>query len=150
MTINGFLVPTETMKRLTQQELCDNFDAILEEVDQENIGYVIKDKDGMDNVVLCPARWFDFMYDHDFGCMITAALRYSISRQSYMPGIVAKFIRNYINVLDTQTIVVAIRDINDAFENYDIPEKKMWMELRDDLQKALDTMTEQAKENGIK
>ena len=150
MTINGFLIPTETMKRLTQQELCDNFDAILEEVDQENIGYVIKDKDGMDNVVLCPARWIDFMYDHDFGCVITAALRYAISRQSYMPGIVAKFIRNYISVLDTQTIVVAIRDINDAFENYDVPEKQMWMELRDDLQKALDTMTEQAKENGIR
>ena len=42
MTINGFLVPTETMKRLTQRELCDNFDVILEEVDQENIGYVTK------------------------------------------------------------------------------------------------------------
>ena len=150
MRNDSFLIPTETMKRLTPQELCDNFDAILEEVDQENTGYVITDKDGNDNVVLCPARWFDFMYDHDFGCVITAAIRYSLGRQTYMPESVVAFVKKHMNVLDTQTIMVAIEDINKALENCDVPEKELWMELRDELQKTLDSMNNQANKNGIK
>lgn len=150
MRNDSFLIPTEAMKRLTPQELCDNFDAILEEVDQENTGYVITDKDGNDNVVLCPARWFDFMYDHDFGCVITAAIRYALGRQTYMPESVVAFVKKHMNVLDTQTIMVAIEDIDKAFENSDVPEKEMWMEFREELQKTLDSMNNQANENGIK
>lgn len=150
MRNDSFLLPTETMKRLTPQELCDNFDAILEDVDQENTGYVITDKDGNDNVVLCPARWFDFMYDHDFGCVISSAIRYAIGRHTYMPESVVRFVRKYLNTLDTQTIMVAINDIDEAVENSEVPEKQLWLDLRNDLQKMLDEMNGQAKNNGIK
>lgn len=37
------LKPTDTMEGITRQQLADNFDAILEKVHKENIGYVILD-----------------------------------------------------------------------------------------------------------
>lgn len=52
------LKSTETMERITRQQLADNFDEILEKVNTEDIGYVILDNDGNDGQVLCPAKWF--------------------------------------------------------------------------------------------
>lgn len=53
------LKSTETMERITRQQLADNFDAILERVNAEDIGYVILDNDGNDGQVLCPAKWLE-------------------------------------------------------------------------------------------
>lgn len=47
------------MKRITRQQLADDFDEILEKVTTENIGYVILDNEGKDGQVLCPAKWFE-------------------------------------------------------------------------------------------
>lgn len=52
------LKSTDTMERITRQQLADNFDEILEKVEKENAGYVILDNDGKDGQVLCPAKWF--------------------------------------------------------------------------------------------
>lgn len=85
--------------------------AVLERVDKENIGFVILNEEGKDGQVLCPARWMEYCFDDDFGCIINSALRYAIRRHTYMPGVVVDFIRKYINILDTKTIEVAIEDI---------------------------------------
>jgi len=53
------LKSTDTMKRITRQQLADDFDEILEKVTTENIGYVILDNEGKDGQVLCPAKWFE-------------------------------------------------------------------------------------------
>ena len=37
------LKSTDTMARITRQQLADNFEEILENVDKEQIGYVILD-----------------------------------------------------------------------------------------------------------
>lgn len=74
------LAPLETMDRISRQFLCDNFDEVLERVDKEDIGFVILDEEGKDGQVLCPARWMDYCFDDDFGCIINSALRYSINR----------------------------------------------------------------------
>ena len=96
-----YLMPLDTMERITRQHLCDNFDAVLERVDKENIGFVILNEEGKDGQVLCPARWMEYCFDDDFGCIINSALRYAIRRHTYMPGVVVDFIRKYINILDT-------------------------------------------------
>lgn len=53
------LKSTDTMERITRQQLVDNFDEILERVNNENIGFVILDDEGKDGQVLCPAKWFE-------------------------------------------------------------------------------------------
>lgn len=53
------LKSTDTMERITRQQLMDNFDEILERVNRENIGVVILDNNGNDGQVLCPAKWFE-------------------------------------------------------------------------------------------
>ena len=64
-------------------------------------GIVITD-DGKKDMVLCPARWFSFQLDDDFGCVINSAVRYAIGRHTYMPGVVCNFVRKYMDVLDTR------------------------------------------------
>lgn len=53
------LKSTDTMERITRQQLVDNFDEILERINNENIGFVILDVEGKDGQVLCPAKWFE-------------------------------------------------------------------------------------------
>lgn len=57
------LKPTDTMERITRQQLANNFDAILEKVHKENVGYVILNTEGKDGQVLCPAQLFEVSSD---------------------------------------------------------------------------------------
>lgn len=142
MLIPKYLHPIDEMKRISRQELADNLDDILETVHKDNVGFVIKDDDGKPDVVLCPADWFHFCFDQDFGCIINSALRYAIGRHTYMPGVVRDFIRRYMNVLDSRTLVVAIRDIDEELRIGDLVEAEEWSLLRSELQTRLDEMQE--------
>ena len=142
MLIPKYLHPIDEMKRISRQELADNLDDILETVHKDNVGFVIKDDDGKPDVVLCPADWFHFCFDQDFGCIINSALRYAIGRHTYMPGVVRDFIRRYMNVLDSRTLVVAIRDIDEELRIGDLVEAEEWSLLRSELQTRLDETQE--------
>ena len=72
-----YLMPLDTMERISRQKLCEDFDNVLERVDKEDIGFVIVDDEGKEGHVLCPARWMEYCFDDDFGCIINSALRYS-------------------------------------------------------------------------
>ena len=71
-----YLMPLDTMERISRQKLCEDFDNVLERVDKEDIGFVIVDDEGKEGHVLCPARWMEYCFDDDFGCIINSALRY--------------------------------------------------------------------------
>ncbi len=137
-----YLQPLDQMKRITRQELVDHFDEILETVETDNIGYVIKDPEGKKDVVLCPARWFDFCFDEDFGCIVNSTLRYAIGRHTYMPSVVRNFIRKYMTVLDAKTLVVAIRDIDSELRIGELDDADEWSLLRSELQVRLDELQE--------
>lgn len=128
-----YLMPLDTMERITRQHLCDNFDTILERVDKENIGFVILNEEGKDGQVLCPARWMEYCFDDGFGCIINSALRYSIRRHTYMPGVVVDFIRKYINIFDTKTIEVAVEDITKELDMGNVDDPLMWEKLKSEL-----------------
>lgn len=53
------LKSTDTMERITRQELVDRFDEILYRISKEDIGFVILNPEGKDGEVLCPASWFE-------------------------------------------------------------------------------------------
>lgn len=129
--------PTEEMKRITRQELSDHFDEILEKVEKEDVGFIVEDPVGKNDVILCPAHWYNFCFDDSFGCIVNSALRYAVGRQSYMPSVVRNFMRKYKNVLDEKTIAVAIRDIENALHHGEPDDAEEWKKLRDELQKRL-------------
>ncbi len=128
-----YLKSTDAMERVTRQQLCDNFDEILAKVEKDDVGFVILNPDGTDGQVLCPAHWMDYCFDNDFGCIVTCAIRYSINRRTYMPSLVVDFVRKYMNVLDTNTIKVAIEDIVREIDMGGVDDPNMWLELKKEL-----------------
>ena len=132
-----YLMPLDTMERISRQKLCEDFDNVLERVDKEDIGFVIVDDEGKEGHVLCPARWMEYCFDDDFVCIINSALRYAISRHTYMPGVVVDFIRRYINIIDTKTIDVAIKDIDQELKRNNVHDPEMWSALKAELEARL-------------
>ncbi len=131
-----FLTPVEMMPTITRKEVGENFDAILEKIEKENIAFRITDE-GKKDLVLCPAAWLDCFFDDDFGCVINSAIRYALGRMTYMPSTVAGFIIKNINVFDTRTMVVAIRDIDDALRDENLVYRETWVNLRNKLEDRL-------------
>ena len=127
-----YLQPIDQMARVSRAELGDRLDEILEIVNKDNVGYVITDE-GKDDLLLCPVRWFDGIFDDDFGCIVNSALRYAIGRRTYMPSVVMSFIRKHIDVLDSRTISTMISNIEREAEQETLDQRDDWMKLRDDL-----------------
>lgn len=119
---------TENMERISRQHLCDNLDSILETVSRENIGFVITDA-GKDDLVLCPASWLSPLTSEGFGCIVNSAVRYSLGRDTYMPGIAVQFILEHMNLLDIRTVTVMYRDIQKALEDENLPHRETWVSL---------------------
>lgn len=143
MEMIKFLQPVETMKRVSREELADKLDELIEIVNRDRVGFVITDK-GKDDLVLCPAEWFNVYYDDDFGCIINSAVRYSLGRSSYMPGVTARFVLKYIMILDTRTITVMIKDIERDLANENLPYRDTWISLK----YALEARLQQIKDEG--
>lgn len=119
---------TENMERISRQHLCDNLDSILETVSRENIGFVITDA-GKDDLVLCPASWLSPLVSEGFGCIVNSAVRYSLGRDTYMPGIAVHFILEHMNLFDLRTVTVMYRDIQKALEDENLPHRETWVSL---------------------
>jgi len=137
MQINyKFLKSTDKMERITRSELAANLDDILEKIDKNDVGMVITE-DGKRDLVICPAYWFDFCFDDDFGCIINSAVRYALGRYTYMPSTVASFVRKYLAIIDTKTIGIMLEDINKALEDEKLPLRETWWSLKSDLEAHL-------------
>ena len=147
MKLINFLHPIETMKRVSREELAEKLDDLLEVVNKENVGFVITNE-GKDDLVLCPAKWFDLYYDDDFGCIINSAVRYSLGRSSYMPSTTVKFVLKYLMVLDVRTITVMIEDIDRSLVDEQLPYKDTWLSLKYALEDRLEKMQEGGGKNG--
>lgn len=87
----------------------------------------------------------------DFGCICTCAIRYALGRMTYMPNLVQVFCMRNIDMLDTKTLKVAIRDITeygqtpkDYGADFDYRD---WMRFRTFLENEL-AKREEAGENG--
>lgn len=119
---------TENMERISRQHLCDNLDSILETVSRESIGFVITDA-GKDDLVLCPASWLSPLASDGFGCIVNSAVRYSLGRDTYMPGIAVQFILEHMNLLDLRTVTVIYRDIQKVLEDENLPHRETWVSL---------------------
>lgn len=113
---NYNLKPTRNMPRITRKELGENLDELLEKVEKENIGYVIHDE-GEKDLVLCPARWYSYCFDENFGDMLICAVIGAISMHEHTFDIVCAFIRKHLPVIDLHTLEELERNITDLMED---------------------------------
>lgn len=131
------LQPTNLMPHITRQELCNDFDSILQRIDKENIGYVIEDE-GKESLVLCPANWFSYCFDEKFGDVMISAVRYALLQDGVIPGNTADFIRRYLDTTDIRTLETIKIDITQALNNHDsVPVYKCWELLLSDIQQRI-------------
>lgn len=125
------------MEHILASELAEHLDDYLDRCSAENIGFIV-DTDKK-SYVLCPALWFDYAYDDDFGAIVNAALRYSIGRHTYMPSTVVDFIRRYMDILDDRTLHVICTDIERELQPpVGVDNPTMWQELLNECRATLE------------
>jgi hypothetical protein len=73
--------------------------------------------------------------DDDFGAVLNCAVRYSLGRRSYMPGLVIGFITPLIPHISDRTLDVMIRDIRNPYGGYGDPQidEPGWMRFLGEL-----------------
>jgi hypothetical protein len=128
----------ENMERISRKDLSEHLDDYLERCDKEDIAFVISDE-GKDDLILCPAHWFGIVADTDFENIVGCALRYSIGRNTYMPTVVANYVKRHIDLFGRVSVEVMIRDIDRELQ-CDIPQADVWVSLKSDLEAHRETM----------
>ena len=113
---NYNLKPTRNMPRITRKELGENLDELLERIEKENIGYVIHD-DGEKDLVLCPARWYSYCFDENFGDMLIFAVHGAMDFRGNAFDVVCAFIRKHLPVIDITTLEHLARSIEGLMED---------------------------------
>ena len=132
------LPSTETMERISRQELADNLDAVLDRVLRENIGLVIIDA-GKDDLVLCPSAWLDPFHTEDFGSVINCALRYAMHAEDKESEAVVRYLRHRCGILDEKTLSVAVADLDRELKqpSPSLKNPQVWQELQGMFRKQL-------------
>ena len=78
---------------------------------------------------------------HDFATLCINALRYCQGRQTYMPDLVAQYIKPLIPYLDNRTLYVFKRDVEEAIadDHTGDPEidKPIWVDFLDHINSEL-------------
>ena len=139
------LQPLESMERISRQALADDLDAVLERISCENIGLVITDE-GKDDLVLCPASWFDLDYVDDFSCVINCALRYAMRTEDEESAAVIQYARRHYHLFDEKTLSVAVADLERELSQPIAPLKQpqIWRELQELFRQRLDELRKEA------
>ena len=141
----SILQPPESMERISRQELEHNLDAVLERINRENIGLVITDE-GKDDLVLCPASWFNLDYVDDFSCVINCALRYAMRTEDEESAAVVQYLRRHYHLFDEKTLSVAVADLERELTQPIAPLKQpqVWKELQELFQLRLVELRKEA------
>ena len=126
------LQPLESMERISRQVLSDDLDAVLERISRENIGLVITDE-GKDDLVLCPASWFNLDYADDFSRVINPALRYAMRTEDEESAAVIQYVRRHYQLFDEKTLSAAVADLERELNQQIAPLKQpqVWKELQE-------------------
>ena len=142
------LQPLENMERISRQALADDLDAVLERISREDIGLVITDE-GKDDLVLCPASWFNLDYVDDFSCVINSALRYAMRTEDEESAAVIQYARRHYQLFDDKTLSVAVADLERELNQPMAPLKQpqVWKELQELFRQRLDELLKESPED---
>ena len=135
------LQPLESMERISRQVLADDLDTVLERISREDIGLVITEE-GKDDLVLCPASWFNLDYVDDFFCVINSALRYAMRSEDEESAAVVQYLRRHYQLFDEKTLSVAVAELERELNQPLAPTKQpqLWNKHQERLPRQLDEL----------
>ena len=88
--------------------------------------------------------------DSDFRLILLSAMRYAMGRKTYMPSVVADYLKRHIQLLDNKFLTLAADDIQRYLEDYaeHEPNLNLWQGLLDAIEtEQRDRATRQARKN---
>ena len=74
--------------------------------------------------------------DPDFRLILLSAMRYAMGRKTYMPSVIADYIKRHLQLLDDKFLARAVGDIRQHLEDYAEHESNpdLWQNLLDALE----------------
>lgn len=132
---------------ITIDDLKDKTNSLLNLMAEEQRPLRVSIENGKE-FLMFPRDLLAPLYDHDFRLILIAAMRYAMGRNTYMPMVVADYIKRHILLLDDKFLVMAADDIRRHFEDYGEhePNPNLWQSLLDALEaERRDRITRPAK-----
>ena len=119
---------------ITIDDLKDNANSSLNLMAEEQRPLRVSMENGKEFLIF-PQDLLAPLYDHDFRLILIAAMRYAMGRNTYMPMVVADYIKRHIHLLDDKFLVLAADDIRRHLEDYAEcdPNSNLWRSLLDAL-----------------
>lgn len=120
---------------ITIDDLKDKTNSLLNLMAEEQRPLRVSMENGKEFLIF-PQDILTPLYDHDFRLITLAAMRYAMGRNTYMPMVVADYIKRHIHLLDDKFLVLAADDIRRHFEEYreHEPNPYLWQELLEALE----------------
>ena len=120
---------------ITIDDLKDNANSSLNLMAEEQRPLRVSMENGKEFLIF-PQDLLAPLYDHDFRLILIAAMRYAMGRNTYMPMVVADYIKRHIHLLDDKFLVLAADDIRRHLEDYAEHElnPNLWQGLLDALE----------------
>lgn len=128
--MNYEVKPFHDYESITLDELKDQTNSLLNLLAEEQRPLRVSMKNGKE-FLMFPRDLLAPLYDHDFRLILLAAMRYAMGRSTYMPMVVADYIKRHIQLLDDKFLVLAANDIRRHFEDYGEhePNPNLWQEI---------------------
>ena len=145
--MNFEVKPFDEYESITLNDLKDQTNSLLNLVTEEQRPLRVSMKNGKE-FLMFPQDLLAPLYDHDFRLILIAAMRYAMGRNTYMPSVVADYLKRHIQLLDDKFLVLAADDIRRHFEDYGEhePNPNLWQSLLDALEaERRDRITRPAK-----
>lgn len=147
--MNYEVKPFQDRKSITIDELKSQPSKLLEQATKEQRPLRVAIEDGRE-FLMSPQELLAPLCDNDFRLIVLSAMRYAMGRNTYMPLVVAGYIKRHIRLLDDKFLVLAANDIRRHFGDYGEyePNPELWQGLLETLEaEQRDRITRLAKKS---
>ena len=147
--MNYEVKPFQDRKSITIDELKSQPSKLLEQATKEQRPLRVAMEDGRE-FLMPPQELLAPLCDNDFRLIVLSAMRYAMGRNTYMPLVVAGYIKRHIRLLDDKFLVLAANDIRRHFGDYGEyePNPELWQGLLETLEaEQRDRITRLAKKS---
>lgn len=133
--MNFEVKPFDEYESITLNDLKDQTNSLLNLVTEELRPLRVSLKNGKEFLMI-PQDILAPLCDHDFRLILIAAMRYAMGRNTYMPMVIADYIKRHVQLLDDKFLVLAADDIRRHFEDYreHEPNPNLWQGLLEALE----------------
>lgn len=127
-------IPFQDCESITLDELKDQTNGLLTLKTEEQRPLRVSMENGKE-FLLFPQDLLAPLCDNDFRLILLAAMRYAMVKNTYMPAVVAGYIKRHIQLLDDKFLALAANDIRRHLEDYveHEPNPNLWQTLLDAL-----------------